>query len=460
MPGFFQKVLFVPPVVLGAAGLVYVVALKKPPAQSPPEEQARLVRVITAQAMPVVPRVVGYGAVAPGRVWDAVAQVAGKVEYVAPAFKKGAILKKGLRIVGISKLDYKLAIREARANIRSADARLAELKVSEQNTRASLGIEKSALAIRKREFDRKSKLAKRGVVSGATLDAEKRNLLSQSKIIQELENTLRLIPAQVAAQEETKAVYEAKLETARLNLARTDITLPFDARVALKSVEITQFVNVGQKLGSFDGMKTAEIEAQIAQVNLRRFIKAVVSGNPSSSAPQGITEKTIPMLIKKAGVHAVVRPRFVDRKTSWRGRLARISDTIDPKTRTVGVIVAVDDVYALAEPGKQPPLIKGMFVEVELRANAVGNLPVVPRSVLQNGSIYVANAENRLEIRDIRIDFVQGDIAVIAEGLKPGDRVVVGDLSPAIEGQLLKPVEDKRLSARISRDANGNEAGK
>ena len=64
------------------------------------------------------------------------------------------------------------------------------------------------------------------------------------------------------------------------------------------------------------------------------------------------------------GLSATVRlPEF---SLGWEARFARMSDTIDPQTRTVGVIVEVDDPYEGVRPGVRPPLVKEMFVEVEI----------------------------------------------------------------------------------------------
>ena len=38
----------------------------------------------------------------------------------------------------------------------------------------------------------------------------------------------------------------------------------------------------------------------------------------------------------------------------WPARFARTSDTVDPKTRTIGAIVAVDGAYLQATPGRRP----------------------------------------------------------------------------------------------------------
>lgn len=453
-----RKILIFPPIILGAAVLGYLVISKKPPEHRPPEERARQVRVIAAKAQNVVPRALGYGSVKPARTWNAVAQVAGKVVYVHPDFHKGSIVLAGTELLRIAPEDYKLAIRQAEANIRSSEAKLKELRISEKNTRASIKIEKEALVISEREFARVEKLAGRGTVAQASLDKERRNLLTQRKRLQDFNNALRLLPTQIAAQEEQRAVFLLQLATAKLNLERTSIRLPFDARIADKKVEIAQFVGVGQQLGSADGMQSAEIEAQVPQSRFRALIAAMLGPRAGGKPSGGITRDTLKLFAEKFDFHARVRLRFDDRNAEWSGRIARISDTVDPKTRTIGVIVVVDDAYTKAIAGRRPPLIKGMFVEVELRAKPIANQIVVPRIALHGGNIYVVGDKGRLQIRPVKLGLSQGDIVTIAEGISAGEQIVVSDISPAIENMLLVPTQDERLANWLARLAAGKEA--
>ena len=142
----------------------------------------------------------------------------------------------------------------------------------------------------------------------------------------------------------------------------------------------------------------------------------------------------------------------------WPARFARISDTIDPKTRTIGAIVAVDGAYALATPGRRPPLTKGMFVEIEIRTRPREATIVVPRASLHGGNVYVVDSKNRLEIRPVTIGLLQGDLAVIDKGIEPGTRLVVSDLIPAIGGMLLAPQPDAAVLTRLKADAAGGTA--
>lgn len=446
-----KKLLFLPPLLIGMAVLFYMASGRQTPERKPPEERVRSVRVITAEPVSLVPRVTGFGSIYPGTVWSAIAQVAGEVVYVHPDLKKGTILLAGTEIVRISPADYELAITQAKANIRSGEATLAELNVTRTNTTDLLTIEKHGLELRKAELKRKQNLRSRGTVAQSTLELEQRETLAQRKKVQDLENALRLLPTQRIVQQGQVAVYRAELASAELNLARTRIRLPFDARIAEVNVETEQFAQIGGTLVTADSLDVAEVEAQIPISHFRAMIHASTAGG----LPNGITAQSLSRIIESIGLEATVRLRTGNDVVEWPARLTRISDTVDPKTRTIGAIVAVDGAYAKATPGERPPLSKGMFVEIEIRTGARQNRIVVPRAAFHDGKIYVVNAEGRLDIRPVTTGLVQGDLAAIAEGIAPGERIVVSDVIPAVAGMLLAPQNDDTLQARLKAEAAG-----
>ena len=58
---------------------------------------------------------------------------------------------------------------------------------------------------------------------------------------------------------------------------------------------------------------------------------------------------------------------------------------------------------------------------------------VIPRRALHQGRVYIADADDRLEIREVDILLTQGDLAVLRSGVEEGERVIVTDLIPVIE---------------------------
>ena len=157
------------------------------------------------------------------------------------------------------------------------------------------------------------------------------------------------------------------------------------------------------------------------------------------------------------GLKPIVRLRSANLDVSWPGRVVRVSDRLDPRTRTLGVIVAVDNPYKLSIDGNRPPLTKNMYVEVELRGIPQKDKIVLPRSALHNGRVYIAGKNNRLEIKPVKIAYSQGNLTVLASGLKAGERVVVSDLIPAINGMLLSTVDDERVEQSLREAANGED---
>ena len=447
----FRKLLILPPVVAGIAVLAYFISQRQTPETNPPEERARHVRVIQAPEVAIVPRVLGYGSVSPEKIWNASAQVSGEIIYVHENFKKGAILPADTEILRISPTDYELAIAQAKANIRSSAAKLKELEVSEENTKLALEIERRSLELHETDLKRKQELLASGTVSQLVVDDEIRDTLAQRQRVQDLENSLRLIPTQKAVEAEQKAVFEAQLEDAKLDLERTSIKLPFAARIADASVEISQYVQIGQTLTIADSIETAEIEAQVPIARFRRLAAAI----DRKGMPVGITPETLAKLVAALGFQAVVRLRTGEQSVEWSGRFARVSDTVDPNTRTLGVIVAVDGAYAQAVPGTRPPLTKGMFVEVELSTRPTEPRVIVPRSALHEGRLYVAGPDDRLEIRAVETGLLQGAFVEITTGLKKGEWVVVSDLSPAIAGMLLRNTADDQVVMQLLKDAAG-----
>ncbi|MEQ9334774.1 efflux RND transporter periplasmic adaptor subunit [Thalassobaculum sp.] len=450
-----RKLLILPPVVLGALVLAAVVATRGEPAREPAGETAARVRVLEVAAMPFVPRLTGYGTVAPGRSWSAVAQVAGRVARTAPELERGARVAAGTEIVKIADEDYQLAVAKADADINAAQAGLDELAMDEANLRTSLEIEQRALALAERDLQRQRDLVRRGNTSQASVDDSELAVVRQRATVQGLENDLRLMPTKRRTQELAKAVDEADLATALLNLDRTAIRTPFEGRIAEVKVEATQYVGVGEVLATLDGIDTAEVDMQVPQSRMKPFSELGFGGFGKTADPVANFRD----LVDRAGLSATVRLRFDDRDIEWPGRLARVSDTVDPSTRTVGLIVVVDEPYARARPGERPPLIKDMFVQVELRAAAIADTIVVPRSAVRDGAIHVVGPEARLERRPVSAMRAFGDLVVVGSGLAPGDMVVLDDLPAAIPGMLLTPVPDAGAAEALRRRAAG-EAGR
>lgn len=436
-PGLKLLLITLPIIAIGAGVLAFVVATGAPPERIPLVERATPVRVITAKTQMVAPHVVGFGLVRPARTYEAIAQVGGTVDYVNPDLQKGAILPAGAVLLRISPADFNLAIAQADANIRAAEARLAELAISEANQIAALNIEQEANALRAADLQRTETLFKNGTISQTAVDTARTAHLAQRQKVQSLESALALLPTQRTVQTEQIAVYRAALETAKLNLARTQLILPFTARVAMVSVETGQFLRSGTTAALLDGIEAGEVETQVSIAALRTLLRSTLGRSQAISLdPATMTE-----VLQRIGLGAEVHLRLDDDLISWPATVDRISDTIDQKSGTLGVIVRVDTAYSGIEPGNRPPLTKGMFVEVSLEGKPERGI-WVPRSALRDGRILTADDDDRLRSVDVTAVMVQDGIAMIEGDISPGARILVSQPGSVVEGMLLTVTED------------------
>tara|TARA_R110002167_G_scaffold268967_1_gene475348 strand:+ start:19 stop:285 length:267 start_codon:yes stop_codon:yes gene_type:complete len=87
-----------------------------------------------------------------------------------------------------------------------------------------------------------------------------------------------------------------------------------------------------------------------------------------------------------------------------------------------------------------------MFVQATIAAPTPEPVLVVPASAIHQGEVYLADGENRLQRQPVTQAWQQGELVVVSAGLRPGDRLILDDLIPAIDGTLLSPKPDESTS--------------
>lgn len=452
-----KKLLVFPPIALGVAVLILAVSCREGAELRPPGEQALKARTIVVKKHTVLPRALAFGSAEPKSVWRGIAQVSGQVASVHSGLNPGELLPKGTVLLTIDRTDYELAVVQAKASLRQVEAEASKLAVSKRNDSALLEIEQRSLKLARAELERSRGLRKEGTATDADLDERERAVLAQELKVKTISNNLESNTAQEKVLAAQKKLNAAKLASAERDLTRTRIVVPFDCRVAETNVEPTQFVAQGQELVVADSIDVTEVPAQIALERINPILR-----NPGRDLPplgrQDFWKSTSSeMFAKLFGLEAKVRVRAGSLVFEWPARFVRASPQIDPTTRTVGLVVAVDEPYLGARPGVHPPLVKGMYCEVEVSGKPRPGCFVVPRQALRGDgdTVYVLDAEKRLELRKIEVDLVQARFVVVSSGLEEGEHLVVSDLVPAIPGTLLESLPDEELSAWLVREAAG-----
>jgi RND family efflux transporter MFP subunit len=406
-------------IVLFAAILIAVVlvSLRPKAARQVPVEMGRLVEVFPAKPENVQVVVEAYGTVEPREALLLVAQVRGQIVAIDPGFVEGGFVRSSTILIQIDPRTYKLEVDRSQVQIKQAEAELKRLGQEILNLRARIKIAQSDIALAQNEFQRLRQLIDRKVIAQSTLDKAEQQYLLSFERLQALENQMALTgpqKEQLVAQREMARVL---LEQAKLNLEHSAVSTPFDGWVLEKAVEVGQHVNVGQSLGRIYRAGELDIEVQIPVKDFKWL--------PDYGNHQIDIEANV--VFKNAGKHH-----------TWTGRVARIKAQMDERTRTLPVVIEVDEV---ANPYQNSNLLRlrpGMFVNVEIKGREMEHVFVLPRHLVYPGDVVYTVEDKRLKFKPVKILRTYKDSVIVGDGLSEGDLIIKTPLSAASDGMLVR----------------------
>ncbi|WP_234385192.1 efflux RND transporter periplasmic adaptor subunit, partial [Paracidovorax avenae] len=225
-----------------------------------------------------------------------------------------------------------------------------------------------------------------------------RTLLSQDSIARQDVDTQAALVKQL---EGTVMTDRAQERSARLNLGYTRVAAPAAGRIGLRSVDAGNYVTTGDASGLATITQTTPIDVQFSIPQDR------LADVQTAAAEAGA-----------AGLPVVAKDRT--RTTDLaQGRFSTLDNLVDTATGTVRAKAR----FANAD-GR---LFPNQFVNVRLELREVEAL-VVPVTAVRTGAngdfVYVINDDRTVTLRRVRRGQSTVEWVAIAEGLKPGERVV------------------------------------
>ncbi len=369
--------------ILGLGLAALVLATSSEIERQQPMSTAPLVRVLDVEPATVRMRVSTHGTVVPRTESALIPEVAGRVEWVSPSLVSGGFFAVGDPLLKIEKLDYELALEQARARLARAQSDLSNARTAHA-----------------RQID----LAKQQAASEAARD--------------DAINRLRV--AEAAKREAVAALAKAERD-----LARTEVLAPYDGRVRAEQIDVGQFVNRGASVATIYAVDVAEVRLPIQDEELA-FLELPLAGALS---------------VEESSATVSLKARFAGRDHVWQGEVVRTEGELDPKTRMVNVVAQVRDPY-LTSNGR-PPLSVGLFVEAEIAGAEVENVVVLPREALRGeSSVLVVDRDEKLRFREVDVLRVSRDQVFVRGGLAAGERVCVSSLDTPIDGMAVRVRSD------------------
>ena len=421
--GFMFKSMRVVIVITAAAVIAVLLITLRPKAQRQVAvEKGRLVETMTVKAENINMTIEAYGTVKARETLKLVAEVRGRIVKIDPSFKEGSFVKKGTALIKIDPRSYRLEVERRRVQVSQAEAELMRLEQEVKNLAASIQIAKSDVSLAQDEFLRLKKLIGKNVIAQTTLDKAQQRYLSSLERLQGLENQRALTGPLKEQYEAQRNMAKVSLKQAKLDLEKSTIVANSESWVLEKRIEEGQHVTAGQYLGSIYRDSALDIEVRIPVRDLKWF--------PSDMSGRSMPEAKVTLGSEESSVF-------------WKGRVARIKAQMDERTRTLPIVVEIDNDK---ETGKDHDnrnirtvlLRPGSFVTVLIKGRNIEKAFVLPRHVVHTGDVVYTVEGNKLKIQPVSIIRSFKESVFIDKGLETGDLVITTPLSGAADGMLVR----------------------
>jgi membrane fusion protein, multidrug efflux system len=240
------------------------------------------------------------------------------------------------------------------------------------------------------------------------------DLMKTESITQQIYDTQKALIAQLDA---TVKADQAAMESAKVNLDYTTIRSPIDGRTGIRQMDAGNIVHANDATG-------------LVVLTQLHPISVVFT----------LPEQVFPKLRRfqdPAKPFAVLAVSRDDTNVLGEGVLAVIDNQIDPTTGTIKLKATFSNEGLVLWPGQ--------FVNTRLLLTTRKDSPVVPASVVQRGPegafAFVIQEDLTVAMRPIKVAQIEGGIALIDEGLKPGERIVVDGQYKLQPGSHVKTTE-------------------
>jgi RND family efflux transporter MFP subunit len=415
--GLFKTIRVFVVIFIALATAVVLVVMRPKAERLVPVDKGLLVEVVPAKAEDIQMVVESFGTVTPRESLKLVAQVRGQIVEIDPVFKEGGFVPKNTRMIQIDPRTYELAAERRKVQIKQTQAELRTLEQQVVNLKARMKIARSDVKLAKNEYLRLKKLVDRKVLAQSQLDKTEQAYLASQERLQALDNQLALIAPQkeqlIAARDMAQVMYQE----AQLDLERSSLVAPFDGWVLDRAIEVGQHVNIGQQLGLIYSAGALDIEVRVPAKDLKWF-------------PEDMVQKT-PILAEVVFENG-------GSENIWSGRVARVKAMMDQRTRTLPMVVEVDEDAISMQNNAQFGLRPGMFVTVKIKGKKIPNVFVLPRYLVYPGDVVFTVKDDTLKSNPVKILRGYKDTVIIGEGLSEGDLIVNSPLSSPVDGQMVR----------------------
>ncbi len=342
----------------------------------------------------------------------------------AQHFTEGTVVKKDQLLFTLDKREYEAQLLQAKAQLAKAEADLAFAKDNAivESAKANLDVARARLGKTETDERRLKPLAERRAVpqqdyddalanlEGARADVESRRAALNTAQVNQKSNIEQALAAIQAA--------KAAIAQAELNVSYCTIRSPIEGLIGERKVAPGNLVGKGEAtlLDTVSSIDPIRVYLSLSEAEYLRLFALEKKGKASADTALELT-------LADSSVYP------------YKGRAVIADRAMDMKTGTLSIIAEFPNPDALLRPGQ--------FGRVRAVTEVVENAVLVPQQAVQEiqgtKTVLVVGTDNIVTLRTISPGMSVGDLLIVRDGVKPGERVIVDGIQKARPGSPVNP---------------------
>lgn len=354
----------------------------------------------------------GTGSLAANQQTDVAPETSGKVAAVGVDI--GSSVSKGQMLVKLEDADFK-------DRILQAQAQLDQQKATLQQNMAKIGLKpgqkfnpenvpevaaaRAALDLAEKNLRRSVKLVESGDIPRATYDLQKSQRDQAAEQYQALIHQAQQNYAAVANSQAAVDAAQTNLSLAKRNLTYTIVPAPMAGYVSERPADVGEYISPQQKVATIVSLNPLRVRIDV----------------PEQSIPQVHVGESV----------SVTVAAYPDR--SFAGRVARISPSVTPSSRTMTVEADVDNRNAELKPGQ--------FATIRILLPQSAPAVLVPQRALRtiSGATYVFVIKNGFaQQRLVQTGQTEGDLIELKSGIAADEIVATSNVDQLNDGAAVR----------------------
>jgi len=330
-------------------------------------------------------------------------------------YSEGSFVHKGQLLFEIDPRPFQAALDQAQGQLAQAKGQLAQAKAQLIQAQAQLAQSVANQGRSQMDVDKYTPLAKEQAVTQQDLDNAVQNNKAAEAQTEASKAGIETAKAQIEASSAAVESAQAAVEAARVNIGFTRLTSPIDGIVGVAQVQVGNLVSPSS--GVITTVSTLDpIKSNFAVAD-QEYLSLTRDGGGDLSKLQ------LDLILSDGSTYP------------YKGKFSFADRQVDPTTG------AIQLTGLFPNPGNR--LRPGQYGKVRATVGTrAGALLVPQRAVTElQGSYQVAVVDdtNTVSIRPVKVGDHNGAMWIIAEGLKPGERVVAEGVQKVRPGAQVNP---------------------